>query len=568
MKNLNRAFIDDLLSRIDIVEIINDRVNLKQQGNSYKGLCPFHAENTPSFTVSNSKQFYHCFGCGASGDVIKFLQEYEGLTFVEAVEKLALQANIKIPETNSDHSDYHDRLIKVNNFVSSLFQKNLENNTKAQKYLESRNITNKEIELFSIGFANDSWDTITQILKQKKILKEGKELGLLTESKGKTYDRFRNRIIFPIKNTMGNVIAFGGRTLDKNETAKYINSPESKLFYKSSQVYGLFESKQSINKKNQIIVVEGYTDVISLHANGFKNVVATLGTAFTKSHLNKILRYTKNIIFCFDGDEAGKKAAWKALINSLSEIRDNIDIEFTFLPDGKDPDQLCMQNGKESFQDLLSTSMPFSEFLFDNLKINLDLTKVEDKSKFITSITSFIQQIPVGVFRTLMEEKLSTLTNIERGELFRSIQTKDAKPSDTKLEKDLVADVSEDYILSILLEYPSLLSPYEDKIFPLIENATIKNILKKISMLNKKNDKNNASIIMENLPEEKDFIQDHITKELVDKDIESSSETLKSVILTLEKRYLENEYFSILQKHSNGEKLTEKEKKLLKDFKK
>jgi len=568
MKNLNRAFIDDLLSRIDIVEIINDRVNLKQQGNSYKGLCPFHAENTPSFTVSNSKQFYHCFGCGASGDVIKFLQEYEGLTFVEAVEKLALQANIKIPETNSDHSDYHDRLIKVNNFVSSLFKKNLENNTKAQKYLESRNITNKEIELFSIGFANDSWDTITQILKQKKILKEGKELGLLTESKGKTYDRFRNRIIFPIKNTMGNVIAFGGRTLDKNETAKYINSPESKLFYKSSQVYGLFESKQSINKKNQIIVVEGYTDVISLHANGFKNVVATLGTAFTKSHLNKILRYTKNIIFCFDGDEAGKKAAWKALINSLSEIRDNIDIEFTFLPDGKDPDQLCMQNGKESFQDLLSTSMPFSEFLFDNLKINLDLTKVEDKSKFITSITSFIQQIPVGVFRTLMEEKLSTLTNIERGELFRSIQTKDAKPSDTKLEKDLVADVSEDYILSILLEYPSLLSPYEDKIFPLIENATIKNILKKISMLNKKNDKNNASIIMENLPEEKDFIQDHITKELVDKDIESSSETLKSVILTLEKRYLENEYFSILQKHSNGEKLTEKEKKILKDFKK
>ena len=568
MKNLNRAFIDDLLSRIDIVEIINDRVNLKQQGNSYKGLCPFHAENTPSFTVSNSKQFYHCYGCGASGDVIKFLQEYEGLTFVEAVEKLALQANIKIPETNSDHSDYHDRLIKVNNFVSSLFKKNLENNTKAQKYLESRNITNKEIELFSIGFANDSWDTITQILKQKKILKEGKELGLLTESKGKTYDRFRNRIIFPIKNTMGNVIAFGGRTLDKNETAKYINSPESKLFYNSSQVYGLFESKQSINKKNQIIVVEGYTDVISLHANGFKNVVATLGTAFTKSHLNKILRYTKNIIFCFDGDEAGKKAAWKALINSLSEIRDNIDIEFTFLPDGKDPDQLCMQNGKESFQDLLSTSMPFSEFLFDNLKINLDLTKVEDKSKFITSITSFIQQIPVGVFRTLMEEKLSTLTNIERGELFRSIQTKDAKPSDTKLEKDLVADVSEDYILSILLEYPSLLSPYEDKIFPLIENATIKNILKKISMLNKKNDKNNASIIMENLPEEKDFIQDHITKELVDKDIESSSETLKSVILTLEKRYLENEYFSILQKHSNGEKLTEKEKKLMKDFKK
>ena len=361
----------------------------------------------------------------------------------------------------------------------------------------------------------------------------------------------------------------------ENDVQVTINMVMVPEIFEKSYENALFFHEQGINvtlkpqsDPTASFVVEGYTDVISLHVNGFKNVVATLGTAFTKLHLNKILRYTKNIIFCFDGDEAGKKAAWKALINSLSEIRDNIDIEFTFLPDGKDPDQLCMQNGKESFQDLLSTSMPFSEFLFDNLKINLDLTKVEDKSKFITSITSFIQQIPVGVFRTLMEEKLSTLTNIERGELFRSIQTKDAKPSDTKLEKDLVADVSEDYILSILLEYPSLLSPYEDKIFPLIENATIKNILKKISMLNKKNDKNNASIIMENLPEEKDFIQDHITKELVDKDIESSSETLKSVILTLEKRYLENEYFSILQKHSNGEKLTEKEKKLLKDFKK
>ncbi|MEC7833118.1 MAG: DNA primase, partial [Pseudomonadota bacterium] len=248
MKNIDRAFIDDLLSRIDIVEIINDKVKLKQQGNSYKGLCPFHAENTPSFNVSSSKQFYHCFGCGASGDAIKFLQEYEGLTFVEAVEKLALQVNMQIPETNNNQSDHSNRLIKINNFASSLFKKNLENNTKAQKYLELRNISQQEIELFDLGFANDSWDNLTKVFEQKKIIKEGKELGLLTENKGKTYDRFRNRIIFPIKNTMGNVIAFGGRALEKSEKAKYIHSPESKLFYKSSQVYGLFEGKQDINK--------------------------------------------------------------------------------------------------------------------------------------------------------------------------------------------------------------------------------------------------------------------------------------------------------------------------------
>ena len=568
MKNLNRAFIDDLLSRIDIVQVINDRVKLKQQGNSHKGLCPFHAENTPSFNVSSSKQFYHCFGCGASGDVIKFLQEYEGLTFIEAIEKLALQVNVKIPETDNAKFDNHNKLLKVNNFALSIFEKNLKANPQALKYLKSRNITEKEIEFFRIGFANDSWDNITQILKEKKIVDEGKELGLLTESKNKIYDRFRNRIIFPIRNTMGNVIAFGGRSLDNAESAKYINSPESKLFYKSAQVYGLFEAKQSISKINQIIIVEGYTDVISLHTNGFKNVVATLGTAFTKSHLNKILRYTKNIMFCFDGDNAGKNAAWKALVNSLSEIRDNINIEFTFLPDGKDPDNYILKNGKNAFQDLLSSSVPLSEFLFNNLQIGLDLKKVEDKSKFISSITILIQQIPTGVFRTLMEEKLADLTNISRNELFSLTKQLEKKSSDINVEKSTVDNISESYILSILLEYPSLLNSCEVKLPQLIRSNTIKKIVEKIGELNKQNEKINASIIIEHLPDEKDFILNHITKEMVDHDEKSSLKTLTSIVLSMKKKYLEEEYFIILQKYSNGEKLTDEEKKVLKSFKK
>ena len=568
MRNLNRAFIDDLLSRIDIVQVINDRVKLKQQGNSHKGLCPFHAENTPSFNVSSSKQFYHCFGCGASGDVIKFLQEYEGLTFIEAIEKLALQVNVKIPETDNAKFDNHNKLLKINNFALSIFEKNLKANAQALEYLKSRNITEKEIEFFSIGFANDSWDNITQILKEKKIVDEGKELGLLTESKNKIYDRFRNRIIFPIRNTMGNVIAFGGRSLDNTESAKYINSPESKLFYKSAQVYGLFEAKQSISKINQIIIVEGYTDVISLHTNGFKNVVATLGTAFTKSHLNKILRYTKNIIFCFDGDTAGKNAAWKALINSLSEIRDNINIEFAFLPDGKDPDNYILKNGKNAFQGLLSSSVPLSEFLFNNLQIGLDLKKVEDKSKFISSITTLIQQIPVGVFRTLMEEKLANLTNISRNELFSLTKQLEKKPSAINLEKSTTDNISESYILSILLEYPSLLNSCEVKLPKLIRNNTIKKIVEKLGELNKQNEKINASIIIEHLPDEKDFILNHITKEMVDRDEKSSLKTLTSIVSSMEKKYLEEEYFIILQKYSNGKKLTDKEKKVLKSFKK
>ena len=575
MKNIDRAFIDNLLSRIDIVEVINDRVRLKQHGNNHKGLCPFHAENTPSFIVSSSKQFYHCFGCGASGDVINFIKEYEGLTFVETVEKLSLLANIKIPETSDTKYDNHNKLLKINNFVLSIFENNLKKNVNALNYLKSRNISEKEIEFFNIGFANDGWDNITKTLKEKKITKEGIELGLLTENNNKIYDRFRNRIIFPIKNTMGNVIAFGGRLLDSknnntnlSEPAKYINSPESKLFYKSSQIYGLFEARQSISKANRIIVVEGYTDVIALHINGFKNVVATLGTAFTKSHLNKILRYTKNITFCFDGDKAGKSAAWKALVNSLSEIRDIINIEFIFLPDGKDPDQLCSEGRKGIFEKLLASSVPLSEFMFNSLKADLDLTKIEDKSNFISTTATLIQQIPTGVFKTLMEEKLSDIANIPRDELLNITKTQQKNSAEKNIEKHINDESSESYILSILLEYPSLLNSCKDSLFKMIQSTSIKRIIEMIRELNKKNEKINASIIVDNLPEDKDLILKCLTKEMIDIDEADSLKILESILSNLEKKYNEEQYFLILKKHSKGEKLTDEEKKLIKNFKK
>jgi len=568
MKNIDRVFIDDLLSRIDIVEIINDKVKLKQHGSNYKGLCPFHAENTPSFSVSKSKQFYHCFGCGASGDAIKFLKEYEGLTFVEAIEKLSTIANIKIPETNYSKNDNSNKLLKINNFASSVFKSNLKNNLNALNYLKSRNISENEIKIFDIGLANDSWDDMTKILKEKNVVKEGIELGLLTESNNKIYDRFRNRIIFPIKNTMGNVIAFGGRSLNSSEAAKYINSPESKLFYKSSEVYGLFEAKQAINKVDKVILVEGYTDVISLHINEFKNVLATLGTAFTKNHLNKILRYTKNIVFCFDGDKAGRNAAWKALINSLSEIRDDIRIEFIFLPDGKDPDQLCLENGKSAFEKLLSSSLPLSEFMFDNLKENLNLAKVEDKSKFISLVTPLIQQIPKGVFSTLMQEKLSTITNIPRNELFNFSKSKKKDAPEKKSESFMDNDSSESFILSILLEYPSLLNSCEEKLDKVIKNESLKKIIKTIKELNKKHGRVNASMIVENLPEDRSLIEEYLEKEIVDKDKKSALNTLESIVSNLEKEFYEEQYFLILKKHSNGEELTAEEKKVLKNFKK
>ncbi len=567
MKNIDRVFLDDLLSRVDIVEIINDKVKLKQYGNNYKGLCPFHAENTPSFSVSKSKQFYHCFGCGASGDVIKFLTEYEGLTFIEAVEKLALIANIKIPETgNTKHEDY-GQLFQVNNFVLPIFKNNLQKNHNALNYLESRNISKDEIEFFDIGFSNDSWDFLSKKLKEEKLLKEAMDVGLVAEKNNKIYDRFRNRVIFPIKNSAGNVIAFGGRTLNPEEPSKYINSPESKIFYKSSEVYGLFEAKQIINKIDKVVVVEGYTDVIALYINGFKNVVATLGTAFTKSHLNKLLRYTKNIIFCFDGDKAGKNAAWKALTNSLSEIRDNVSIEFAFLPDGKDPDQLCRESGKNSFEKVMSSSLLLSEFMFENLKEGLNLNNVEDKSKFISKIKPLINEIPKGVFKTLMEEKLSDRVNIPRNELFNVKQVQQTN-SGVTTEKPADSNLSESHILSILLEYPLLLNSFEEKISRVIKNNLTKKVVETIKSLNQKHNNVNASMIVEHCPEDKDIIKKYLEKEIVDKNDKSAANTLDSILSKLEKDFSEERYFSILKRFSKGDKLTDKEKEILKNFKK
>jgi DNA primase len=237
MSSLDRAFIDDLLSRIDIIEVIGNVIQLKKHGNGYKGLCPFHSENTPSFNVSNTKQFYHCFGCSASGDVIKFLREHDGLTFMEAIEKLAYMANVEIPKGADNKNDDSKILLDTNKLVNEQYVKNLENDTNAKTYLSKRNINEDMVQNFNLGLSKDSWDNITELLVKKNKMKEGVDLGLLVKNKDKIYDRFRNRIMFPIRNTSGNIIAFGGRALSKDDNAKYINSPESKLFYKSTEVY-------------------------------------------------------------------------------------------------------------------------------------------------------------------------------------------------------------------------------------------------------------------------------------------------------------------------------------------
>ena len=563
MTNLDRAFIDDLLSRVDIVEVIGHSVQLKKHGTGYKGLCPFHAENTPSFNVSGTKQFYHCFGCGASGDAIKFLREHDGLTFMEAIEKLASIANVEIPKSYSKKNDSSKKLYQVNDIIKKHYVQNLQSNTNAMDYLKNRGITSELIKKFDIGVANDSWDSATNILKRNNQLKDGLKIGLLVESKGKVYDRFRNRIMFPIRNTSGNVIAFGGRALNKDDNAKYINSPESNLFYKSAELYGLYESRQEINRKDQIIIVEGYTDVVALHKNGFGNSVAALGTAFTKSHITKLLRYSKNIIFCFDGDIAGKKAAWRAMSNCLTEIRDDTNIGFSFIQDGKDPDELSNQD-PNAFKDIIDNSQPLSDFLFNSLLKNLDLNKIEDKTKFTRTIIPLIHLIPVGIYKKLLEEKLVNLTNLSKEDLF-----KEQLPRITK--ENVVIDpkinLTDSLLLSIFLEHPDLLEDFNKKVFNIIRDQNVIKMLELIPTF-KSGDTFHMNKFLEADDEIKNIFLMQSSKKVIYKNKASAKNTILSILDNYDVQNRETEYFSILQKYSDGKKLTDQEKEVLKNFKK
>lgn len=564
MTSLDRTFIDDLLSRIDIIEVISAVVQLKKHGTGYKGLCPFHAENTPSFNVSSTKQFYHCFGCGASGDAIKFLREHDGLTFMEAIEKLAAQANIEIPKTYSKPNNNLKEFSNINSIIKKRFIKNLKSNGTALDYLKKRGITDDLINKFEIGLAIDAWDDVTNILKKDNKLKNGLSIGLLVESKGKIYDRFRNRIIFPIRNTSGLTIAFGGRALSKSDSAKYINSPESDIFYKSSEIYGLYESKQEINKKDQIIIVEGYTDVLALHKNGYSNSVATLGTAFTKLHIIKLLRYSKNIIFCFDGDNAGKKAAWKAMTNCLSELRDEVNIGFSFIEDGRDPDEIVNQD-PGAFKKVIGNPVPLSDFLFDSLLRNLDLKKIEDKTKFTKSIVPLISQIPMGLYKKLLQEKLLSLTNLSTEDLFNNYELRTQKNQHVEAVNNI--SLSDNLLLSIFLEHPNLLDQFSEKVIKIIEDKNIIKVLKLIPTF-KKGNNFYMNKFLETDDEIKELFLKYSTDKIIYKNEDSAKKTIISILNNHEGQDKESQYFTVLQKYSDGVELTEEEKNLLKHFKK
>jgi DNA primase len=413
-ERIPQDFIDDLIERADVSEVIGKRVEIKKAGKEYKACCPFHNEKTPSFTVSPEKGFYHCFGCGAHGTALGFLMDYERLTFVEAIEELAKMVGVAVPKTKEDRvvSKENNHLKNLLSQISEYYEKNLKESKNAIQYFKYRGIDGTTAKHYALGFAKDSWDDVLNNFgKTERDKKQLLACGLLIKKDGGGYyDRFRNRVMFPIRNNRGEVVGFGGRVIS-DEEPKYLNSPETTLFKKGELLYGLFESKKSIAERKSAVIVEGYTDVIGLYQFGVGNSLATLGTATTESHINKVFRISDQIIFCFDGDDAGRKAAEKAMKLCLPLVRKNKEAYFLILED-EDPDEFIRQHGHQEFEARLATAKSTDEFLITICNQNSDINSVKGKANAVENAMALVDTIQDGIYKDLMIEKIALEYNL------------------------------------------------------------------------------------------------------------------------------------------------------------
>ncbi len=419
MARIPDRFIDDLLARVDIVEVIESRVPLKRAGRDYTARCPFHDERSPSFSVSPAKQFYHCFGCGAHGSAIKFLMDYDRLEFVDAVEDLAARVGMTVPFEGGmarGPQDQFAELYEVLDASARWFQKQLPGSEKCRKYLEKRGLDAAMIQRFGLGYAPDGWDGVKNAIgTSDSRLKALDVSGMLsTGERGGVYDKFRDRLMFPIQDRRGRIIAFGGRVMGEADGPKYLNSPETPLFHKGRELFALHQVRQSHSKIPRLIVVEGYMDVISLFQFGITQAVATLGTATTKDHAELLFRNSADVYFCFDGDKAGRSAAWRAVESVLPRMKDGRQALFLFLPDGEDPDTLIRKEGADGFEARLKEATPLSEFFFAELAKDIDLRGLECKARLAERAKPLLAQIPDGAFRDLMQQSLSERTGMQR----------------------------------------------------------------------------------------------------------------------------------------------------------
>ena len=424
-----QSFIQDLLTRVDIVDVVESYVPLKRAGSNYSARCPFHSEKSPSFTVSQNKQFYHCFGCGAHGTAISFLMEHQGMGFVDAVKDLASRVGMIVPAQlpDSQHrekGEAADELLpEVMLKAAQFYKAQLKASEKAVAYLKDRGLTGEIAARYGLGYAPGGWQNLEAVFpdyQAKSLVAAGL---VIANDEGKRYDRFRDRIMFPIHNQRGAVIGFGGRVIDQGEP-KYLNSPETPLFEKGRELYGLFQARSAIREAGRVVVVEGYMDVVALGQHGIDYAVATLGTATTAWQVQKLLRQSENVIYCFDGDSAGRRAAWRALENSLAQLQEGRQVRFLFLPPEHDPDSFVRLHGGEAFGKLLDAAPPLSEILTKELASRVDMRTVEGRAKFLREAKPLVKQIVAPIFSLMVRKQLAELAGVSQAELDRNFEIK------------------------------------------------------------------------------------------------------------------------------------------------
>ncbi|MGO2322489.1 DNA primase [Vibrio casei] len=467
--HIPRSFIDDLLARVDIVDLVDPRVKLKKQGKNYGACCPFHNEKSPSFIVSPDRQTYHCFGCGVHGNAIDFMMEYERLEFVEAIEELAHLQGLDVPREQRSGGNFKDSIQKVSTetkrnlydllgSISQFYRSQLKvsTNKMAIEYLKNRGLSGEIVQKFGIGYVSDDWDSVRKNFGQQKAVQDMLvEGGMLIENdKGNRYDRFRGRIMFPIRDRRGRVIGFGGRVLG-DEKPKYLNSPETPVFHKGKELYGLYDVLQIHKEPQQILVVEGYMDVVALAQYGVDYAVAALGTSTTGDHMQMLFRQTGTIVCCYDGDRAGREAAWRAMENALPYLNDGRQLKFMFLPDGEDPDSYIREYGKDQFEQQVHKATSLSEFLFNTLMQQVDTSSNEGKAKLTALVVPLIEKVPGGTLRLYLRDLLGKKLGLLDERQLQQLISKEAQAASSPQPHKKIKRTPMRVVIALLLQKPS-----------------------------------------------------------------------------------------------------------------
>ena len=461
------SFIQELLHRVDIVDLIDGYVPLRKAGANYSACCPFHTEKTPSFTVSPNKQFYHCFGCGAHGTAISFLMEYSGLGFIDAIKDLAQRVGLQVPEDENRHAHQGPKLSSLTEVMAQAakyYYEQLKHSPKAIEYLKQRGLSGEIAQKFGIGYAPDGWQNLGTAFDDYTIEALQTSGLVIRNEQGRLYDRFRDRIMFPILNQKGEVIAFGGRVIGAGEP-KYLNSPETPLFEKGREIFGLPQARTALRAKNAAIVTEGYMDVVALAQHGIGNAVATLGTATTPTHVQKLLRQVDRIVFCFDGDSAGRKAAWRALENSLEALPEQKSIGFVFLPEEDDPDSFVRSKGSEAFEKFVAQALPLSEFLLRELASRCDMTSAEGRAKLVAEARPLLGRLQTPLLRLQLVKRLAEASGFSQQEVERLCDLRSIAPPAPKRAPRRAPSLLRQ-LLRLLLQKPELASRLPDAVLP------------------------------------------------------------------------------------------------------